>query len=217
MPISQPDGRQRECMGWAEGSGQCPCPLVGMAACGNFALPCLCWPLNIRQADPAGLPGKAPSLAGVNTPFAPLDDSPVTQALPRPPARRCRDPAVDESYGQEEECLVKGRGELGGAYIVRLPCGPTNQYVRKELLWPYVREFADRGIAHANAMLAAMADAGRRCELYVVHGEGRGGRRAEGGGRGCAGGSAVRASGVNGAGSGRCRASHRCRRGTARV
>jgi sucrose-phosphate synthase len=77
---------------------------------------------------------------------------------------------VDASYGQPEECLVKGRGELGGAYIVRLPCGPPRQYVRKELLWPHVREFADRGIAHANAMLAAMAEAGRRCELYVVHG-----------------------------------------------
>lgn len=34
---------------------------------------------------------------------------------------------MDASYGQEEECLVKGRGELGGAYIVRLPCGPTHQ------------------------------------------------------------------------------------------
>ena len=66
---------------------------------------------------------------------------------------------------------MKGRGELGGAYIVRLPCGPPQQYVRKELLWPYVREFADRGIAHATTMLAAMAEAGRRCELYAVHGE----------------------------------------------
>ena len=27
------------------------------------------------------------------------------------------------------------------------------------------------GIQHANATLAAMAEAGRRCELYVVHGE----------------------------------------------
>lgn len=83
---------------------------------------------------------------------------------------------MDPSYGQPEECLVKGRGELGGAYIVRLPCGPPETYVRKELLWPYVREFADRGIAHATNMLAAMADAGRRCELYVVHGEGGGWR-----------------------------------------
>ncbi len=80
---------------------------------------------------------------------------------------------MDPSYGEPEECLVKGRGELGGAYIVRLPCGPPETYVRKELLWPYVREFADRGIEHATNMLAAMAEAGRRCELYVVHGEGR--------------------------------------------
>lgn len=78
---------------------------------------------------------------------------------------------MDASYGEPEECLVKGRGELGGAYIVRLPCGPPEAYVRKELLWPHVREFADRGIAHATNMLAAMAEAGRRCELYAVHGE----------------------------------------------
>lgn len=84
--------------------------------------------------------------------------------------RLIKDPAVDASYGEPEECLVKGRGELGGAYIVRLPCGPPEQYVRKELLWPYVREFADRGIAHATSMLTAMADSGRRCELYAVHG-----------------------------------------------
>ena len=81
-----------------------------------------------------------------------------------------RDPKVDEDYGREEECLAKGMGEMGGAYIVRLPCGPVNKYVRKELLWPHAREFADRGIAHANRTLAAMAEAGRRCELYAVHG-----------------------------------------------
>lgn len=135
----------------------------------------------------------------------PICEHRPTSLLPpqtNPPT--ARDPAVDASYGQEEECLVKGRGELGGTYIVRLPCGPTHQvcghwgrvgaprqpravprhrrrcsathapldclcacsmllmlnnrllllttaalsspqYVRKELLWPYVREFADRG------------------------------------------------------------------------
>jgi sucrose-phosphate synthase len=83
---------------------------------------------------------------------------------------------VDAAYGQPEERLVQGRGELGGAYIVRLPCGPTNTYVRKELLWPYVREFADRGIAHANATLAAITAQGKRCELYAVHGGLRGRR-----------------------------------------
>lgn len=84
--------------------------------------------------------------------------------------RQICDPSVDSSYGEPEECLYKGAGDTGGAFIVRLPCGPKQEYVRKELLWPYVREFADRGIAHAQAMLARMADAGRRCELYAVHG-----------------------------------------------
>jgi sucrose-phosphate synthase len=80
------------------------------------------------------------------------------------------DPAVASDYGVEEECIAKGRGERGGAYIVRLPCGPSQRYVQKELLWPYVREFADRGIAHVSATLGALAEAGRRCELYCVHG-----------------------------------------------
>ena len=47
--------------------------------------------------------------------------------------------------------------------------------MRKELLWPYVREFADRGTAYATSMLAAMAEGGRRCQLYVVHGHYAGG------------------------------------------
>lgn len=84
--------------------------------------------------------------------------------------RLIRDPKVAPEYGVEEECLARGRGERGGAYIVRLPCGPTHKYIRKEALWPHVREFADRGIAHAAGMLGALAEAGRRCELYACHG-----------------------------------------------
>ncbi len=84
--------------------------------------------------------------------------------------RLIRDPRVDSEYGVEEECIAKGRGDHGGAYIVRLPCGPTNQYINKESLWPHVREFADRGVAHATRMLSTMSESGRRCELYCVHG-----------------------------------------------
>lgn len=84
--------------------------------------------------------------------------------------RLIRDPHVDPEYGMEEECLAQGQGDLGGAYIVRLPCGPTEQYISKESLWPHVREFADRGIAHVSRMLSALWDSGRRCELYCVHG-----------------------------------------------
>jgi sucrose-phosphate synthase len=85
--------------------------------------------------------------------------------------RLIRDPRVDPEYGIEEECIVKGRGNHGGAYIVRLPCGPTNQYINKESLWPHVREFADRGVAYVAQMLSTMSESGRgRRELYCVHG-----------------------------------------------
>ena len=46
-----------------------------------------------------------------------------------------RDPRVDPEYGVEEECLSKGPGDLGGAYIVRLPCGPTHKYIRRAAAW----------------------------------------------------------------------------------
>jgi len=84
--------------------------------------------------------------------------------------RMIKDPKVHSDYGMEEECLAKGTGEFGGSFIVRLPCGPTDEYVPKERLWPYVREFADRGIVHVNSMLSKMTESGRRCELYCVHG-----------------------------------------------
>ncbi len=47
--------------------------------------------------------------------------------------RLIKDPKVNKSYGQEEECILKPEGaenDLGGAYIVRLPCGPVDQYIR---------------------------------------------------------------------------------------
>jgi hypothetical protein len=40
------------------------------------------------------------------------------------------DTQVDQSYSQPEECLLGGDGDLGGAYIVRLPCGDSNDYLR---------------------------------------------------------------------------------------
>ncbi len=47
--------------------------------------------------------------------------------------RLIKDPKVAKEYGQEEECILKPEGaenDLGGAYIVRLPCGPVDQYIR---------------------------------------------------------------------------------------
>ena len=47
--------------------------------------------------------------------------------------RMIKDPKVAKDYGEPEECILKpenAENDLGGAYIVRLPCGPVDQYVR---------------------------------------------------------------------------------------
>ena len=68
------------------------------------------------------------------------------------------------------DAAAANAASLGGAYIVRLRCGPPSRYLRKERLWPHVRELADRAIAHVRSTLAALSDAGAPCELYCVHG-----------------------------------------------
>ena len=58
--------------------------------------------------------------------------------------RQVIDSKVDDDYAEPEEPLSEG------ARIVRLPCGPR-RYLRKEVLWPYLGQFADRaqiGRAH---------------------------------------------------------------------
>ncbi|KAK9919093.1 hypothetical protein WJX75_009336 [Coccomyxa subellipsoidea] len=86
--------------------------------------------------------------------------------------RLIQDPAVDPTYGEPEEVLWKAPDDhgMGGAYIVRLPCGPPKTYLRKEKLWPHIREFADRGVANTKHTLVALGEAGTPCELYAVHG-----------------------------------------------
>ena len=37
---------------------------------------------------------------------------------------------MSPEYGQPEECILKGDGEMGGAYIVRLPAGDPKTYLR---------------------------------------------------------------------------------------
>ena len=48
--------------------------------------------------------------------------------------RLIQDPAVDASYGQPSEVLWRPPGEddsgLGGAHLTRLPCGPSDTYLR---------------------------------------------------------------------------------------
>jgi sucrose-phosphate synthase len=62
----------------------------------------------------------------------------LANALSRHPAvhrvdlltRLIRDPKVAPSYGELEEPLGERVGELGGAYISRIKCGPVNTYLR---------------------------------------------------------------------------------------
>lgn len=46
--------------------------------------------------------------------------------------RLIQDPSVDPSYGEPEESIWKAPDDpgMGGAYIVRLPCGPPKTYLR---------------------------------------------------------------------------------------
>ena len=84
------------------------------------------------------------------------------------PAASATTPTAPAAGGPD--AAAANAASLGGAYIVRLRCGPPSRYLRKERLWPHVREFADRAIAHVRSTLAALSDAGAPCELYCVHG-----------------------------------------------
>lgn len=44
--------------------------------------------------------------------------------------RLIRDPKVAASYGELEEALTEPEGEMGGAYICRIKCGPVDNYLR---------------------------------------------------------------------------------------
>ncbi|KAL0452015.1 UNVERIFIED_CONTAM: putative sucrose-phosphate synthase 2 [Sesamum latifolium] len=92
--------------------------------------------------------------------------------------RQVSSPEVDWSYGEPTEMLSMGAddadlGESSGAYIVRIPFGPRDKYLRKELLWPYVQEFVDGALAHILNMSKALGEqigGGQPVWPYVIHG-----------------------------------------------
>lgn len=90
-------------------------------------------------------------------------------------------PEVDWSYGEPTEMLTLGAGdadpgeagESSGAYIIRIPFGPTNKYLRKELLWPHIQEFVDGALAHIlnmSKVLGEQIGGGQPVWPYVIHG-----------------------------------------------
>lgn len=87
---------------------------------------------------------------------------------------------VDSSYGEPTEMLTDGSydgdeevGQSGGAYIIRIPCGPKEKYLKKELLWPYIQEFVDGALSHIldiSKVLGEQIGDGQPVWPYVIHG-----------------------------------------------
>ncbi|KAJ4952577.1 hypothetical protein NE237_029409 [Protea cynaroides] len=75
-------------------------------------------------------------------------------------------PEVDWSYGEPTEMLTPRNsdsfrdemGESSGAYIVRIPFGPKDKYIEKELLWPYISEFVDGALNHIIQMSKVLGE-----------------------------------------------------------
>lgn len=70
--------------------------------------------------------------------------------------RQVMAPDVDWTYGEPIEMLnplnpesnLNETGESGGAYIIRIPFGPKDKYLSKEVLWPHIPEFVDGALGH---------------------------------------------------------------------
>ncbi|KAL3507308.1 hypothetical protein ACH5RR_032690 [Cinchona calisaya] len=95
--------------------------------------------------------------------------------------RQVSSPEVDWSYGEPTEMLTTGPedgdgadlGESCGAYIIRIPFGPRDNYMRKELLWPHIQEFVDGALAHIlnmSKVLGEQIGGGHPVWPYVIHG-----------------------------------------------
>ncbi|KAH7521660.1 hypothetical protein FEM48_Zijuj07G0056600 [Ziziphus jujuba var. spinosa] len=94
--------------------------------------------------------------------------------------RQVSSPEVDWSYGEPTEMLTAGPeddgvdvGESSGAYIIRIPFGPRDKYLSKELLWPYIQEFVDGALAHIlnmSKVLGEQIGGGQPIWPYVIHG-----------------------------------------------
>ncbi|KAF3565939.1 hypothetical protein DY000_02018364 [Brassica cretica] len=80
--------------------------------------------------------------------------------------RQVSSPDVDWSYGEPTEMLTPRdsedysdeMGESSGAYIVRIPFGPKDKYIPKELLWPHIAEFVDGAMNHIMQMSSVLGE-----------------------------------------------------------
>ncbi|XVE97398.1 hypothetical protein REPUB_Repub03eG0015900 [Reevesia pubescens] len=80
--------------------------------------------------------------------------------------RQVSAPDVDWSYAEPTEMLnprttensMQELGESSGAYIIRIPFGPKDKYVPKELLWPHLPEFVDCALSHIRQMSKVLGE-----------------------------------------------------------
>ncbi|KAI3850375.1 hypothetical protein MKW92_005395 [Papaver armeniacum] len=90
-------------------------------------------------------------------------------------------PNVDWSYGEHAEMLpprgsedfMHDKGDSSGAYIVRIPFGPRDKYIPKELLWPHIPEFVDGALKHIVQMskiLGEQIGSGEPVWPIAIHG-----------------------------------------------
>ncbi|XP_045787062.1 probable sucrose-phosphate synthase 3 [Trifolium pratense] len=95
--------------------------------------------------------------------------------------RQISSPEIDWSYGEPTEMLSASpdedgddnTGESSGAYIIRIPFGPRDKYLEKELLWPHIQEFVDGALAHIlnmSKVLGEQVGGGQPVWPYVIHG-----------------------------------------------
>ncbi|CAM0879543.1 unnamed protein product [Alopecurus aequalis] len=95
--------------------------------------------------------------------------------------RQISAPDVDWSYGEPTEMLSPRNsenlgddmGESSGAYIVRIPFGPTEKYIPKEQLWPHIQEFVDGALVHIMQMSKVLGEqicSGQPVWPVVIHG-----------------------------------------------
>ncbi|GLU09628.1 hypothetical protein SLE2022_264770 [Rubroshorea leprosula] len=95
--------------------------------------------------------------------------------------RQVSSPDVDWSYGEPTEMLTPRNsedltdemGESSGSYIIRIPFGPRDKYIPKELLWPHIPEFVDGALNHIIQMsnvLGEQVGSGKPVWPVAIHG-----------------------------------------------
>ncbi|XVF48337.1 hypothetical protein PTKIN_Ptkin03bG0182000 [Pterospermum kingtungense] len=95
--------------------------------------------------------------------------------------RQVSAPDVDWSYAEPAEMLSprstenlsQELGESSGAYIIRIPFGPKDKYIPKELLWPHIPEFVDCALSHIrqiSKVLGEQIGGGQPVWPVAIHG-----------------------------------------------